>query len=132
MNLIFGRNELKNTNHIVVALTYFLLVVVCEIALYYLVRALPSTADFVMPGTILLFVVLAWYLKPTLLSLVIVSILVMLYGALSFYSDFPVYHLGYPETIEEFLPDIGIKTGFYTFPLVAYVLLRKKDGHSKT
>jgi len=100
---------------------YFMLIIVVEIALFYLVRSFPNVTAFVMPVTILSFLVFAWLLKLKIPAFIVVSVLTVSYGVLSFYSDFPIYHVGYPVTFEEFLPTIGIKTGFYVFPLIAYI-----------
>ena len=115
-----------NSNHLVTALTYFLLVVVGEVALFYLVQSIPEISQFAMPAMIAFFLGIAWLLKLRLVAVIVSSILIVLYGILSFYSDFPIYHVGYPQSFQEFLPVIAIKTGYYTFPLIAYIAIGKK------
>jgi len=113
-------------NQIITAATYFLLIVLAEISLYYLSISLPSIADYAMLIALFGFLGLAWLLKLKFVALILSVNLNILYGVLSFYYDFPIYHVGYPDSFVEFLPLIGIKTAFYTFPLIAFLALGKK------
>jgi len=109
------------------ALTYVLCVVLLELGLYYLVASIQEITDYVMLLMSGLLLGLSWLIKPKFAGSLIAVVLIAMYGVLSYYSDFPIYYVGYPITLEEFLPDIGLKTLFYAFPLMAYVALKYKS-----
>ena len=113
-------------NQLVVALAYVLCVVLLELGSYYLVVSIQEVTDYVMLLMTGLLLGISWLIKPKIAALFLAVVLIVLYGVLSFYSDFPIYFVGYPNTLEEFLPDVGLKTLFYAFPLIAYVAIKYK------
>lgn len=117
---------MKNANHLILATTYFLLIVIAEVSLFYAAESMPEISDYSMLLIISVFLSLAWLLKLKIPAVIIATVLTVSYGVLSFYSNFPIYFVGYPVSIEEFLPTIGIKTGYYITPLIAYVAIAKK------
>lgn len=108
------------------AIIYVLLIIIMEVILYYAAVSMPSIADFAMLGTLVVFIGVAWVLKPKLNTLLVAATLIIVYGVVSFYLKYPIYHTGYPLEFQEFLQVIGIKTAFYSFPLIAYIVFNKK------
>ncbi len=117
---------MKYTHHLIVAFSYFLLVVFAEVALYYLALSMPLVGDYSMLLTVVVFLGIAWLLKLRIPAVIISLLLIALYGVLSFYADFPIYYIGYPDTLSEFLPMIAVKTAYFSFPIIAYVALVKR------
>lgn len=97
-----------------------------EAILYYVVILAPVVADYAMFGSLGVYFLIAWKIKPKVLTLVYVIVLLMVYGVASFFVGYPIYHVGYPLIFEEFLPVIGIKTMFNTLPLIFALALKKK------
>jgi len=109
----------------ILASVYLLLVVFAEIILFYLSGVYSVVGDFGMFITVGLFLAIAWMLKLKVPAVMITAVLIGFYGVLSFYSQFPIYDIDYPQSLEEFLPVIAIKVGYYIFPLILYIVIKK-------
>ncbi len=119
---------MKNANHLILATCYLLLVIFSEIGLFYLAELMPTItiSDYSMLLMLAVFMGVAWMLKPRMPAVTIIVVLIALYGILSFYSNFSIYYVGYPASINDFVIVIAVKTAYYSFPVIAYVVISKK------
>jgi len=105
------------------SLFYFSLVVIGEIILHLSTTYFMMANEYTLPVMIFVFLIIAWLLRTNLITLGLVSVLVVLYGCVSYFTQFFVYAAEYPASLVEFTPTILIKTLIYTFPIVAVVVL---------
>ncbi len=105
---------------------YFSLVVIGEVVLYLSTSYFMITNDYTLPAMIFVFLIIAWLLKTNLKTLGLVSVLVAIYGCVSFFTHFVVYTTEYPVTLIDFAPTIMIKTLIYTFPIAVIVALSSR------
>jgi len=105
---------------------YATLVVLTEVVMFYGVQTLPSIAEYSMLITIAFLGLIGWALKPNILTIGLSLFLVFVYGVVSYELLYAIYFVGYPETLLEFIPEIAVKTLFFTLPIVFLYGLRWK------
>ena len=103
-----------------------MLVIFSEVVLHFSTEEYMVSNDYAMPATIVVFSIIAWLLKTDLKSFLIVVVLMLLYGVVSFLTEFSVYISDYPENFADFASVIMIKTLFYTLPLLLMVALKPR------
>jgi len=108
------------------AFFYFSLVVIGEVVLHLSTAYFKMANDYTLPAMIFVFLIIAWLLKTNLITLGFISILVVIYGCVSFFTQFVVYTTEYPATLLDFAPTIMVKTLIYTFPIAVMTLLTSR------
>lgn len=111
---------------LVKSLLYFFFMVLSEILLNLSTSYFMASNEYTMPAMIFVFILIAWLLRMGLANLGVVALLSVIYGCISYYSQYTIYAQEYPSSLIDFLPAILAKTLIYTFPLALLSVFPRK------
>jgi len=111
---------------LIIGFSYFVMVIFGEVVLHFSTEENMVANEYAMPATIIVFSIIAWLLKTNLKTMLLVVMLMLIYGVVSYLTNFVVYISEYPENFADFASVIMIKTLFYTLPLLLMVALKPR------